>query len=469
MLQNYLKIALRNLLKNKGFSAINIFGLAVGIACCLLITLYVTDELSFDRFHEKADRIYRPNLEVKFGGTEQSVATTSDMLGPTLKKDYPQVENYVRLYDAGPFLIKKTGTVNNIREEKILFADSSVFEIFTFPLVAGDSKSVLREPSTIVLSETAAKRHFGNQNPIGQILNLDNKKDYKITGVMKDLPENSHIKAEFFVSMRSLNYQWNSFLSNNFQTYILLQKGANPKAFDTYFNQIVQKYINAEMVRQIGSTIKDFEKSGSYYRYTMIPLMDIHLKSKQTQGLGINGDIQYVYIFSIVALFVLLIACINFMNLSTARSSKRAKEVGIRKVLGSVRIQLMVQFFTECVLLSFFALIVALVLVAILLPIFNDISGKSLIISNLYSLKFFFVIAILPILVGVLAGSYPAIFLSSFEPIKVLKGRLNLKGGSLRNVLVVFQFATSIVLIIGTVIIYRQINFIQQRPSAYHQ
>ena len=469
MLQNYLKIALRNLLKNKGFSAINIFGLAVGIACCLLITLYVTDELSFDRFHEKADRIYRTNLDVKFGGSEQSVATTADLLGPTLKKDYPQVENYARIYDSGSFLIKKTGTVNNIREEKILFADSSIFEVFTFPLVTGEPKSALREPNTIVLCETAAKRHFGNQNPIGQILNLDNKKDYKITGVMRDIPENSHIKAEFFVSLRSLDYNWNSFLGNNFQTYILLQKDANPKAFDAYFKQIVQKYVSPEIVKAMGSTIKDLEKSGSYYRYSMILMTDIHLESKQTNELGINGDIQYVYIFSVVALFVLLIACINFMNLSTARSSKRAKEVGIRKVLGSVRVQLMIQFFAECVLLSFLALIVALGLVAILLPFFNEISGKTLIISDLYSIKFLLIITILPILVGILAGSYPAIFLSSFEPIKVLKGRLSLKGGSLRNVLVVFQFATSIVLIIGTVIIYRQINFIQQKNLGFNK
>ncbi len=469
MIRNYLKIAWRNLLKNKGFSAINIFGLAVGIACCLLITLYVSDELSFDRFHEKADRIYRTNLDVKFGGSEQSVATTSDLLGPTLKKDYPQVENFARFYDAGPFLIKKTGTLDNIREEKILFADSTIFEVFTFPLVAGDLKTALKEPNTIVISETAAKRHFGNQNPIGQVLNLDNKKDYKITGVMRDIPENSHIKAEFFVSLRSLDYDWNSFLGNNFQTYILLQKNANPQQFDAFFNQIVEKYISPEIFKAMGSTIEDFKKNGSYYRYSMIPLTDIHLKSKHVYGLGLSGDIQYIYIFSIVALIVLLIACINFMNLSTARSSKRAKEVGIRKVLGSVRLQLMIQFFAECVLLSFFALIVALVLVVILLPFFNNISGKSLIISDLYSIKFFILIAILPIFVGILAGSYPAIFLSSFEPIKVLKGRLSLKGGSLRNVLVVFQFATSIVLIIGTVIIYRQINFIQQKNLGFNK
>ena len=469
MLRNYLKIAFRNLVKNKVYSFINIGGLAVGIACCLLITLYVVDELSYDQYHQKADRIYRLNLGIKFGGEEGLVAVTADMLGPTLKKDYPQVENYARVYDSGSFLIKKSGKVTNIREEKILFVDSTLFEVFSFPLVSGNSKLALSEPNSIVISETAAKRHFGNQNPVGQILNLDNRKDYKITGVMQDIPQNSHFTADFFVSMRSLNYDWGTFLSNNFQTYMLVQKGANPAAFQGYFDQIVQKYVSPELFKTMGSTVNDLAKTGSYYRYGMTPLTDIHLKSNEMLGLGINGDIQYVYIFSVVALFVLLIACINFMNLSTARSSKRAKEVGVRKVLGSLRVQLMAQFFAECVLLSFLALIVALGLVTILLPLFNDISGKTLTFSNLFSFKFFIALAVLPVLVGVLAGSYPAIFLSSFEPIKVLKGRLTLKGGSLRNGLVVFQFAISIVLVVSTFIVYRQINFIQQKNLGFNK
>ncbi len=335
MIKNYLKIAWRNLLKNKGFSAINIFGLAVGIACCLLITLYVTDELSYDKYHEKGNRIYRLNNSIKFGGSEQFLAQTPDPLGSVLKKDYPQVENFVRFFNRGPFLIKKSGTLDNIREEKILFADSSVFAVFTFPLVAGNPQTVLTEPNTIVLSETAAKRHFANENPIGQVLNLDNKKDFKVTGVMKDMPDNSHFKSEFFISMRSLDYQWDNFMANNHNTYILLKQGADPKAFEAYFNQIIEKYVSPQMLKTMGSTMADFSKSGSYYRYDMIPLTDIHLKSKYINELEANGNIQYVYIFSLVALFVLLIACINFMNLSTARSSKRTKEIGIRKVLGA--------------------------------------------------------------------------------------------------------------------------------------
>jgi putative ABC transport system permease protein len=469
MIKNYFKIAWRNLWKNKGFSTINIFGLAVGIACCLLITLYVTDEISYDRFHEKGERIYRLNLDIKFGGSEQSVAQTSDRLGPVLKKDYPQVEDYVRFYDRGPFLIKKSGTVNNIREEKILFADSTVFDVFSFPLIVGKPASALNEPNTLVISEAAAKRHFANQNPIGKVLNLDNKQDYIVTGIMKNIPENSHIKADFFISMKSLDYDWNRFLSNNFHTYIVLKNGTDAKVFDSYFKQVVRKYVSPELYKDMGSTIDDFTKSGSYYRYSMIPLTDIHLKSKQTLGLGINGDMQYVYIFSIVALFVLIIACINFMNLSTARSSKRGKEVGIRKVLGSERYQLMIQFFSECILLSIFAMFAALIFVYLLLPFFNDISGKSLYISNLLTPKFLLLITILPLFVGVLAGSYPAILLSSFKPIRVLKGRLNLKGGSLRNALVVFQFASSIILIVGTVVVYKQLNYIQHKNIGFNK
>jgi putative ABC transport system permease protein len=469
MIKNYFKIAWRNLLKNKGFSAINIFGLAVGIACCLLITLYVTDELSYDRYHENKDRIYRLNFNVKFGGNEQAFAQTPDILGPTLKNDYPQVENYVRFYNGGPYLIKKSGTLNNIREEKILFADSSVFDVFTFPLLTGNPSAALTAPNTIVISESAARRHFANQNPVGQVLNLDNKKDYTVTAVMKDMPENSHFRSDFFISMKSLDYTWGDFFSNNHNTYILLKKGADSKAFEGYFNQIIQKYVGPQMVKVMGATMEEFTKSGSYYKFDMIPLNDIHLKSKYINELGTNGDIQYVYIFSIVALFVLLIACINFMNLSTARSSKRAKEVGVRKVLGSERLQLMFQFFSECVLLSFLALLAALVLVALLLPFFNNISGKAIHLSDLVSFKFLSLIVILPLLVGMLAGSYPAIFLSSFQPIKVLKGSMNLKGGSLRNGLVVFQFTACIILIAATVIVYRQINFIQHKNLGFNK
>lgn len=467
MFTNNLKIAWRNLIKQKGFSAINILGLAVGITTCLMISMYVSDELSFDRYHVNGDRIYRLNNIIKFGGTEQYLAQVPDPLGPVLKQDYPQVENFVRFFDRGPFLIKKAGTVNNQREERILFADSSVFEVFTFPLVQGDPHTALINVNSIVLNETSAKRYFKNDNPIGQILTLDNKMDYKITGVMKDIPANSHFTADFFISMNSLDYQWGNFMANNHNTYILLKKGSNPDALNASFTQVIDKYVSPQLLSSMGTGMAEFKKSGSRYEYNMIPLKDIHLKSKYINELGPNGDIKYVYIFSIVALFVLLIACINFMNLSTALASKRAKEVGIRKVLGSVRGQLMLQFFSECVLISFLGLAIALVSLKMLLPFFNDISGKSLSIQQVVNFKSLTVVLLMPILVGIIAGSYPAVFLSSFEPIKVLKGKLGLKSGLLRNSLVTFQFAASIILIISTIVIYRQIDFMQKKKLGY--
>lgn len=469
MLSNYLKIAYRNLVKNKMFSAINIFGLAIGIASCLLITLYVVDELSYDKFHEKGDRIYRLNNDILYGGKDMRMAQTPDILAPTLKKDYPQVENYTRLFNAGAYLIKKPTVANFIREENILFADSTIFEVFTFPLIAGNPKTVLNEPTVIVISESAAKRHFGAENPVGKILNLDNRKDYKVTGVMKDIPKNSHIKADFFISMKSLQYDWGNFLSNNHWSYILLKEGTDPKSFDAKFEQVIAKYVDTQLKKVLGSSIAELKKSGSTFKFWMMPMTDIHLKSTQSQELGGNGNIEYVYIFSIVALFVLLIACINFMNLSTARASQRAKEVGVRKVMGSERGQLMFQFFAECILVSVIALFIALILVVGLIQFFNEISAKTLSISSLLNFKIVAITAIMPIIVGLLAGSYPAVFLSSFQPIQVLKGRFSLKGGSLRNGLVVFQFASSIILIIGTIIIYQQINFIKNKSLGYNK
>ncbi len=468
MLRNYLKIAFRNLLRNKVYSFINIGGLAVGLAACLLIMLFVADELAYDQFNQKANRIYRLNTEVKFGGTEMFSGQSSDLFGPVLKKDYPSLENYVRLLDAGAYLVKKTNETNNLRETKMLFADSTIFDVFTFPLLVGNTKTALKEPQTMVISQSAAKRYFKTQNPIGQTLTLDNKSDYRITAIMQDIPNNSYIKVDFLMSLNSLKNEGGSYLSNNFQTFLLLRPDANPKDFEGYFNQIIQKNVAAELYKMTGSTIKEFEKSGSYYKISMIPLLDIHLKSRYSNELGTKGDIRYVYIFSVVAMFILLIACINFMNLSTARSSKRAKEVGIRKVLGTGRFQLMIQFFAECVLLSVFALVLALVIIDLAMPFFNDLTGKNISILRLLQGKFLIVLALSPLFLGFVAGSYPALFLSSFKPLTALKSHQNPKSLG-RNSLVVFQFVTSIVLIISTIMVYRQINFIQQKNLGFNK
>ncbi len=479
MLSNYLKIAWRNLRKHGGFTAINIFGLAVGLACCLLITLYVVDELSYDRFNAKANRIYRVNTNVKFGGNEMNMAVSPDPVGPTLKKDYPQVEQFVRLHQRGTGLVKRAGSTNNLREENVLFADSTLFDVFTFPLVAGDPKVALRDPNTVVISESAAKRHFGGQDPMGQTLTFDNKSSYKVTGVMRDIPANSHIRADFFLPMLNDDYEWGQWLSNNHHTYIVLREGTDYKQFEKNLDAVVTKYAGPQVLQMVGSTMAQFRKAGNRYGLWLMPLTDIHLQSKQLHELTPSGDSQYVYIFSAVALFILLIACINFMNLATARSAKRAKEVGVRKVLGSERQQLIGQFMSESVLMTVLAMVVALVIVAIALPLFNQIAAKELSVSRLFSPYFLPVLIMLPIVVGLLAGSYPAFFLSSFKPISVLKGSTPLRSTasrgfsfsfkriSLRSGLVVFQFMMSVVLLVGTIIVYRQITYIQNKNLGF--
>lgn len=471
MLINYLKIAWRTLRKQQGFSFINIFGLAVGLACCMLIMLYVLDELSYDRYNEKADRIYRVQSDIKFGGNDMNFAVSPDPMGPTLKKDYPQVEQFVRLHQRGTWSVKRAGEPTNLREDNITFADSTLFDVFTLPLVSGDPKRALAEPNSVVISESAAKRHFGNQNPMGKPLIFDDNRTFKVTGVMRDMPTNSHFRSDFFLSMLNDDYSWGQWLSNNHHTYILLRPGTDPVAFAKNFDTVIEKYFGPQALQMLGTTMEQFRKAGNKLAYWIIPLTDIHLHSKQQIELAPNGDIQYVYIFSAVALFIFLIACINFMNLATARSANRAKEVGVRKVMGSERQQLVGQFMTESVMTTTLAMVLALVIVAATLPGFNTIAAKELSVNQLVSPYYVPLLIALPIVVGVLAGSYPALFLSSFQPITVLKGKINVsfRSTGLRSGLVVFQFMMSVILIVGTIIIYRQITFIQTKNVGFNR
>ena len=469
MLRNYLKIAWRNLRKQRGLSFINIFGLAIGLACCLLITLYVLDELSYDRYNAKAGRIYRIHTDVKFGGNDSRSAVSADPIGPTLKQDYPQVEQFVRLHQRGTWLVKRAGSTNSLREDNITFADSTLFDVFTLPLVAGDSRTALTSPNTVVISESAAKRHFGNQDPMGQTLTFDTDQNYKVTGVMRDMPANSHFRSDFFPAMLSDGYRWGQWLSNNHHTYVVLREGTDYRQFEKNFDAVIEKYVGPQALQFIGVTLAQFRQAGTRFEFSLMPLTDIHLHSKETIQLAPNGDIQYVYIFSAVALFILLIAGINFMNLATARSANRAKEVGVRKVLGSERHQLMGQFMTESVLMTALAMVLALIMVAVSIPFFNDLAAKQLSIQHLFSPYWLPALVVLPIVVGLLAGSYPAFFLSSFKPISVLKGKVNgsFNRSGLRSGLVVFQFMMSVILIVGTIIVYRQITYIQSKNLGF--
>ena len=474
MIKNYLKIAWRNLLKNKGFTAINIIGLSLGIGCFIVIAMFVTDELSYDQYHEKADRIFRINSDIQFGGTDLSMSVSADPMGETLKNDYPEVEEYVRLYaSSGSKLIKKGSEY--INENLVAHADSTLFNVFSLPTIVGNTKTALSKPNTVVISETAAIRYFGSaEKAIGEFLDTDDNTRtlYEVTAVIEDMPKNSHFRFDFFFSMDTIQYTFGNYLSHNFHTYVLLKEGADYQEFNKNFPAVIDKYIlpQAAQFMQIKS-MEEFESAGNSLEYSLFPITDIHLRSSRGIELSANGNIQYVYIFSAVALFILLLACINFMNLTTARSSGRSKEVGIRKVLGTDRKSLIWQFLTESTLISILALIIGLLFVKISLGWFNDMSGKEMVMSALLTPQFIIFLLLFPFIIGAFAGMYPAFYMSSFKPIAVLKGKLsaNHKTNTLRNFLVVFQFTTSIILIVGTVVIYKQLNHIQNSNVGFNK
>ena len=468
MIKNYFKIAFRSIWKNKGYSAINIFGLAVGLSTCLLIMLYVIDELSYDKYNKKADRIYRVDGDIQFGGNHFILAVAQDPMGPTLKKDYPAVEQYVRFRGYGGFLVKKGN--DNLREDRVVYADSTLFDVFTLPIISGNAKTALLAPNNIVITEKIARKYFNTTDVVGQQLIMNDTSNYKITAVIKNLPAQSHFDFDFFVSMSSIEEsRQNNWVSNNFNTYIVLKEGADPKTLEAQFPAMLEKYVGPQVKQVMNITMDDFKKSGNWDRCSLTPLLQIHLHSNKTAELGPNGNMLYVYIFSSIAILILLIACINFMNLSTARSSGRAREVGVRKVLGSLRGNLIKQFLTESILISFIALLLALLFAILLLPYFNQLAGKDMTIGFLTKPWLLPVLLALVLVVGFLAGSYPAFFLSAFRPIEVLKGKLagGFKNGWLRSGLVVFQFWISIILLISTGIIYRQLNYIRNKDLGF--
>jgi len=469
MIKNYIKSAFRSLVKNKGFTAINILGLALGLATCLLIVFYVVDELSYDRFNEKADRIYRVNADLKLGDNEVQYAGTMPPLAKTLINDYPDIENAVRIKKAD-INIKKGK--ENIIENDVIMADAAVFDVFTLPLIYGDKTAALKSPFTVVVSRSAAIKYFNKINVIGQKLDLPNYGILTITGVIEDMPRQSHFYADFIMSMASYkDSDSNHWLENNYNTYVLVRKGADYKKLERSFPQLLRKYSGQEMQSAVGMSIDDFEKKGSYFKMNLMPLTDIHLHSNRVGELGANGTTQYIYIFSAIALFILIIACVNFMNLSTARSANRAREVGVRKVLGSPRKYLVAQFLMESVLVTFAATLIAVIVATLLLPVFNNLADKNIVI-NLTTLSWLVPALLIGILViGFLAGAYPAFFLSAFQPVDVLKGKLasGFNAGGLRSFLVVFQFAVSIFLIIGTLVIYTQLKYMQNRNVGYNR
>ncbi|HSZ85625.1 MAG TPA: ABC transporter permease [Puia sp.] len=469
MFKNYLKVAIRNLWKNKAFSAINIIGLSAGIAVCLLIVLYVVDELSYDKYVPNADRIYRLEADLYFNGTSYYAADSPDPLGPTLVRESPQVEQMVRLYYQNDILVKKDN--QNIQDHNAVIADSTFFKVFAIPVIAGNTATALNEPNSIVVSETTAKKYFNSTDVVGKTLYIDNNTYCKITAVIKDMPSNSHFHFNFIRKHGTQGENADGWLSNNTYSYILAKPTATMAAVQKSVDRIINIYVMRALESALHTTEKDVHQNGNHFLYHAMPLTDIHLHSDKSSEFEANGNINYVYIFSVIAVLILLIACVNFMNLSTARSANRAKEVGIRKVAGSTRSNLIFQFLIESVLISFFSLLIALGLAFLLLPLFNQLAGKQMIAGTLFSSWMMPVLIALVLVVGCIAGSYPAFYLSSFQPVQVLKGTIakGFKSSWLRGSLVVFQFCISIILIIGTIVIYNQLNYIHNKKIGFNR
>ena len=469
MIKNYFKTAWRNLLKNKAFSIINLLGLSTGIAVCFIIMLFVQDELSYDGFNTKANQIVRVLFKASINGGKINEASVMPPTAAAIKNDYPEVTAVTRLRNIGSSKILYNGKKFN--KESFAFVDPNFFQVFTLPFLKGDAASALLEPNTIVITQMLANKYFGDEEPIGKTIQFSNGNTlYKVTGVIDAIPSNAHFHFDMFGSMAGYSEaKSDSWMTSNFFTYLVLQDGYNYKNLEAKLPTMVEKYMGPQIAKSMSMSLSQFRTKGNSLGFALQPLKDIHLKGDSSAELEPGGDIKYVYIFGVIAIFMLLIACINFINLSTASASKRAKEVGVRKVMGSGQFELIKQFLAESFLLSFIALMFSYVMIQLALPVFNDLSGKNLHIG--FSIQPLLQLLALGLLVGLLAGIYPAFFLSSFNPIATLKGKLSAstKSLGLRSGLVVFQFFISISLIVGTIIVYQQMNYIQNKKLGYNK
>lgn len=456
MIKNYFKIAIRNIVKHKVYSFINIFGLAIGMACCIVIILFVREELNFDRYHENANQLYRIASQRTQPLDSDPTTRSHYNIAPNLINDFPEVEDAVRL-------IKHNGFVVSYGDKRLiinpLYADPSLLEVFTFPLIRGDKKTALQDPNSVVISEELAERIFGVKNPMGEILaihSLSSKYDLKVTGILKNVPYNSHFTFNFLAPMEHLRSRYENNRYPSCTTYLLLNENVSPEEFEKKMPNFVEKYLG--------------ERYASAFKYFLQPLTSIHLNSEVALEIGQNSDISNSYKLSAVALVVLLIACFNFMNLSTARSSQRLREVGVRKVVGAARGQILRQFLGEAIFLSFIALLFAVILASLFLQFFNSIMNRHLTMDFTENMLLYAGLASLALIVGFFSGAYPAVFLSSFKPMDVLKRDVKkgtMFGVFMRKGLVVFQFAASLVFIIGTIVVFQQLNFISKKDLGF--
>ena len=470
MIRNYFLIAFRNIVKQKFYSFINILGLTIGIAASLFIILYVTDEWSYDRFHKNIERMYRVGLNGKLAGQEVHVVSTPPPLASAMVNEVPGVEQALRLWQWGDVVIRYEDKV--FTEDLIFHTDSNFFKVFSFELLEGDPETALKEPNSMVITESIAKKFFGDGEKLGQIITFSNdNKAMKVTGVIEDPPHNSHFKYNYLISFSSNDFgksdQW---ISNSLHTYFILEEGAKLDNIQLALNNnLIPKYVGPALQQFLGISLEQFMEQDGAYGYFITAVKDIHLHSDIDGELEPPGDIAYIYIFVAIGLFIIIIASINFMNLSTAKSSGRAREVGMRKTLGSLKSQLISQFLIESTIYSFIAVTLAAFVVSVLLPQFNLLSGKELEFSQLLNPLMIFGAITLMLLIGILAGSYPAFYLTRFKVADVFKGSAakGSKSGLIRGGLVVIQFSISILLIICTMLVYRQLQYTQNKNLGF--
>ncbi|MBT5876569.1 MAG: FtsX-like permease family protein [Candidatus Latescibacteria bacterium] len=460
MFFNYVKISLRNIRRRKAYAVINILGLAIGLSSCIFIMLYVQDELNRDRFHTRADRLYRVTNDYSSDTGVSSAARTAPLLGPELEAEFPEVEQSVRFKTFGG--IAAHGDKRFYEQDGFYAVDSEIFQVFTFPLIKGDPSTALQDPFSLVLSLETARKYFGDEDPMGKTITIREDYEFTVTGVLAPIPFNSHIQVQLLMSFGALETFYgsdalNTWQNNIYYTYLLLREGTD--------SSVLASKIPAFVERNISPGLSE----GTSIALPLQLVTDIHLYSDRQHDLQTGGDITSVYLFSGIAIFILIVACINFMNLATARSAGRAREVGLRKAVGAVRGQLISQFLGESVVFAVLAALLALVIVQFALPAFNEIAGKQLAVGAIFSFEIAVIIGAMILLSGVLAGSYPALYLSAFEPARVLKGKVQASrsGRLLRQWLVVLQFAISIALIAGTDIAFKQLNFLRTTDMGF--
>ncbi len=462
MFKNYLKIALRNIRKNKLYSFVNLSGLTIGLTACLLIGIYVGNELSYDKFHKNADRIARVTMEYQYSGKKTSIAVTGTKVGPELKRSFPQVESYVRTFKSSLSLAYGTKA---FEEKNILYADTDFFQLFSFPLLRGNAADVLNGPQKMVITPAIAKKYFGNEDPIGKTLRINGgTKDYEVTGIAAAAPLNSQVQYEIIISFASTNaFKTEKWSEANYVTYLLLQDKNQLTHLDAQLQPFMKKIDRSELrIPQDGTDYKTFHLEA---------LTDVHLHSSIKGGLEAGGNMTYIYVLSIVAVLILLIACVNYTNLATAQSISRSTEIGIRKVMGAAKSQLLKQFLGESLAFTVMALLLAILTALLLLPMFNEITGKTFTIQQFTHPAFIITTLALTLLISLLAGAYPAFVLSNTKLANILKSglRISTSGGGLRKSLITFQFVIAIFLVTGTLIIINQVAYIQNKKLGYNR